>query len=150
MPARQIISCGRKVHIQSCSIACNEACPPSLVVVLEEGIPSLRKGIHIEEETTDTLADQVIAGTSQDCRRCWICIQAIARIICDQGSIKNVPKNGRKVTIGVTKSLMCFSMFVAESPEGIDIQKYREDQCEEKRRNQTRTRYGMVAVNKKR
>jgi len=121
-----------------------------LVVVLEEGIPPLRKGIHIQEETTDTLADELIAGTSQDSRRRWICVQAIARIVCDQDSIKNVPKNGRKFTIGVTKSLMCFSMFVAESPEGIDIQKYREDQCEEKRRNQTRTRYGMVAVNKKR
>jgi hypothetical protein len=120
------------------------------VVVLDEGIPSFRKGIHIQEETTDTLADQLIAGTPQDSRRRWICIQAIARIVRDQDSIKNVAKNGRKFTIGVAKSLMCFPMFVAESPEGIDIQKYREDQCEEKSRNQTRTRYGMVSVNKKR
>src|SRR3984885_13178986 len=107
MPARQIIGCGRKVHIQSCSIACNETSPPSLVVVLEEGTPPLRKGIHIQEETTDTLADELIAGISQDSRCRWICIQAIARIVCDQDSIKNVPKNGRKFTIGVAKSLMC-------------------------------------------
>jgi hypothetical protein len=120
------------------------------VFVLEEGIPSLLEGIHIHEETTDTLADQVIAGTSQDSGRRWICIQAIAKIICDEDPIENVSKYRRKLAIGVTKGLMCFSMFVAKSPEGIDIQKYREDQCEEKRRNQTRTRYGMVAVNKKR
>src|SRR5271155_3333959 len=114
MPARQIISCGRKVRIQSCSIACNEACPPSLVVVLEEGIPSLRKGIHIQEETTDTLADQLIAGTSQDSRRRWICIQAIARIVRDQDSIKNVPKNGRKFTVGVSKRLIDLSMLFSK------------------------------------
>src|ERR1700723_425393 len=150
MPARQVIGCGRKVHVQSCSIACHQTCSTSLMLVLEEGIPSLRKRIHIQEETTDTLADQVIAGTSQDSRRRWICIQAIAKIICDENPIENVSKYGGKFAIGVTKSLMCFSMFVAESPEGIDIQKYRKDQCEEKRRNQARTRYGMVAVNKKR
>jgi hypothetical protein len=150
MPARQVIGCGRKVHVQSSSIACYQACSTSLLLVLEEGIPSLRKRIHIQEETTDTLTDQVIAGTSQDSRRRWICIQAIAKIICDEDPVENVSKYGGKFAIGVTKSPMCFSMFVAESPEGIDIQKYRKDQCEEKRRNQTRTRYGMVAVNKKR
>jgi hypothetical protein len=122
MPARQIIGCGRKVHIQSCSIACNQACPTSLVFVLEEGIPSLRKGIHIQEETTDTLADEVIAGTSQDSRRRWICIQAIARIVRDQDSIKNVPKNGRKFTIGVSKSLIYLSMLIAKVPQRIDVQ----------------------------
>lgn len=97
--------------------------------VLEEGIPSLGKGIHVREETTDTLSDQVIAGTSQDSRRRWICIQAIAKIICDEDPIENVSKYGRELAISVTKSLMCFSMFVAESPKGIDIQKNREDQC---------------------
>ena len=106
MPARQIIGCGRKVHIQSCSIACHQACPTSLVFVLEEGIPSLRKRIHIHEETTDTLADQLIAGTSQDSCRRWICIQAIARIVRDQDPIENVSENGRKLAIGVTKSLV--------------------------------------------
>ena len=126
MAARQIIGRSRKVHIQSCSIACHQACPTSLVFVLEEGMPSLRKGIHIEEETTDTLADQVIAGTSQDCRRCWICIQAIAGIVRDQDSIKNVPKNRCKFTIGIPKRLIYLSMLIAKVPQRIDVQECRE------------------------
>jgi hypothetical protein len=96
------------------------------VFVLEEGMPSLRKGIHIEEETTDTLADQLIAGTSQDCRRCWICIQAIAVIVRDQDSIKNVPKNRRKFTIGIPKRLIYLSMLIAKVPQRIDVQECRE------------------------
>src|ERR1700691_72867 len=142
MPARQVIGCGRKVHVQSCSIACHQACPTSLVLVLEEGIPSLRKRIHIHEETTDTLADQVIAGTSQDSGRRWICIQAVARIVRDQDSIKNVPKNGRNFTIGVPKRLIDLSMLIAKVPQRIDAQKCCQAQHSEKRRYQTLRKYG--------
>jgi hypothetical protein len=109
-----------------------------LVFVLEEGIPSLRKGIHIQEETTDTLANQVIAGTSQYSRRGWICIQAIARIVRDQDSINNVPKNGRKFTIRVPKRLIYLSMLIAKVPQRINVQECCEAQCNEKRRYQTR------------
>jgi hypothetical protein len=116
------------------------------VFVLEEGIPSLRKGIHIQEETTDTLADQVIARTSQDSRRRWICIQAVARIVRDQDPIKNVPKNGRKFTIGVPKRLIDLSMLIAKVPQRIDVQKCREAQCNEKCWYQTLRKYGLATV----
>jgi hypothetical protein len=51
--------------------------------VSEEGIPLLRKPIRIRKKTTEVLADQLIPRTSQDSRRSWICIQAIARIVRD-------------------------------------------------------------------
>jgi hypothetical protein len=89
-----------------------------------------------------------MVGKPQDSGRRGIGVQAIARVIYDQYSIENVLENGREFAIGVTKSLVRLSMFVAKVPERIDVQECREAQSKKKQRNQARGKYGMVVVSK--
>jgi hypothetical protein len=50
-----------------------------------------------------------------------ICVQALARLVENQNSVKHVLENRREFAVRITEGLIRLSMLVAEKPKRIEV-----------------------------